>query len=307
MEKICLENEYKRFNRDCEIAEGILEYSLFLPQIEPIDSQSEEDWVQQALFQSYMNCHRNLFKQTQYRFFVDEITSIEIDNVKIITDLPPLMLNSNISEKIGEDFFAKALLSHCIMAAYDTTMSLIPIAFSESYKLNKLGSKGFQELLNNGLLNTSTFAVNRLKHNEKTEDMNEHVNSKEAADLDKLRNTHKPINDFAGYKNFFGNNQGLITIRETDILFSLLHTDARIIKSLLVLYSANQMDDIKTSVISKKWSSFCDKYNRLYIAIPSKKYVDYLYYYYKLENIFGLDLAFNIFQIILHFLWQNSI
>lgn len=292
----------KKYDKTCKIAESILEYSLFLPEITPIRSKNEKDWVPEAMHQCYVNCHRNLFCQTQYHFLGFKLTSVNIDGVKIGDYVPDLKKDNIDSECITPDFFAKTLLSHCVMAAYDATMRLLPFNKDiSSYTFGKIKNHGFHKMLEENLVDISNFTIRRLndpKISQVTRDKIEKLN--QLSNQKSLLDSHNGIFKLESFKNFFGIEKGkAISIYSADVLSSLVDINSRAFQHFCQLY-IKDAGETKADDLYKNWKHFREFYKNLYVDMTEKDFwandVDKLYYYYKMENIFGLDLIDNIFH-----------
>lgn len=304
MDENNLSDYIKKFKLDSIISERILEYSLFMPKIEAIDSKNPENWVSEAVSQCFEKCHKNLFIATEEStFFGIHPSSIIIDGKNTISDL--MQKNDDMGTKcmkgfsgLKHDFFAKTLLSHCLIAAYDTTMKLLPIDCDiTSYALEIVNNKGFRRLMEEGLISKPSFKISKTKNSGKNDRSSDGANRKKAI------STHISLYKLEGFKRFFEINTGKANIYSADILYSLTKVNAKTFNAFLELYNVSgNISDIEKDRAYKNWGHFCNVYGQLYTDILKNDIgdndVDRLYYYYKLENILGLDLANNIFYAI---------
>lgn len=302
-----------KFDEESKTIEKMLEYSLFLPKIKSIESEDSQKWISEALRQCYENCHKNIFKKIESNnFFGSAPCDIKIDGTKTIGKL---LLNlrftessfTNDFESFKGDFFATTLLSHCIMAAYDTTIKLL---FSDekitTYSLGKIQNQGFNRLVRKKLISKPDFKTSRIENsgiNIETgyKIRNVKERSSDGSNLKKAIKSHKSLYDLEGFKNFSNLHKEEINLYSADILYSLINVRAQKFKPFLRLYGvAEKPSGLENESGHKDWEIFCYVYRELYTNMPSiecfDNAADRLYYYYKLENLLGLDLANNIIQ-----------
>lgn len=310
MEDKNLANNYtKKFYKFITEIENILEYSLFLPRIKPVRSTSEEDWVSEAVRQCYENCYNNLFSQIGNSFFGgDNIIKIDGQNeyFKLLDNYNKKFKSMKGFECCQYNFFAKSLLSHCIMASYDTTFRLLPFDNITSYALTKIENRGLQELQDRKQIDISKGKVCTEKNqgiNEETGEQIGGVNDRsgDASNLSDKIDSHSSLYELESFKTFFDfDEDNHIKLVFADILYSLLQVYGTTFEAFIKLYKSDRDMDYHGSHTHKDWNLFCRVYEKLYSEKTLKDIfpnnADRLYYYYKLENTFGLSLANEIFQ-----------
>ncbi len=315
MENKEIYNDRIKFNKACSTIEKILEYSLYFPEIEPIDSECEDDWVPLALLKCHQNCHKNLFEKIEYNFFGITISNGSDD---ILNSICTSSINQVVYDKayaesaksltfFKSDFFAKTLLSHCLIAAYDTTVRLFPFKQITSFGLNKIKNTGLDKLLCDYLGQDKYYDIN---YSIKTADVlhavkanRKNITPSEATRLTNKINTHsQSILNLKGFTKFFNADQidNSIEFCYADIVYLVCGINAR----TFTMFSNMCQTECKTEEgrALTNWKCFCKIYEELYNKTRSKDSwfddTDRLYFYYKLENIFGLDLANTIFHAI---------
>lgn len=295
-----------QFHRTAQKAENTLEYSLFLPEITPLSSNIPEDsWVERAAFECYKNCHCKLFQTTQYLFFgncfienKDSILSYIPKHFFISEDLTPdKFTNSDI---LQNDFFASTILFQSIMAAYDTTMLLLPFKKITAYAMDKYNDWGFQNLANNDKIITSGFPFYRKSSESLSDNPSAKLTTQKSASRHSIFSSDL-------LKNVFHLNEGNykdLDFYFADIYLRLFKMNAKSLGTFLEMYESYPT---KNKSDRKNWNIFCKTYELLNYTLqitekgssPSDR-VDALYHYYKLENIFGLDLSTHMYRAFSH-------
>lgn len=273
----------------CEEAQKTLEYTLLLPKITAVNS-SQEDWVSNALVQCHCACHSRLFYLNNGNFFGDFNCHCN-DSAKLY-DLHQNIITEYNEESplsfLKKDFFANTILSQCILSAYDAIMHiLIQEKYLKSYSLaNIVKKQGFNELTTSGILK-SDFSCKR-----KTLADTIGASSYASAFESKL-NTHLDIWKSTKFIDILPYAANKIPLLDSALIYRLANIDSRLFKNYLELYNQGNSKSLKDN--SAIWNTYVDFHTAISEDLP-KNETDRLYYLYRLENLFSLNLANCVLQ-----------
>lgn len=273
------------FKTAFEEAEKTLEYSLFLPKIEPM-SIPTDNLIESALYNTYQNCHLKIFNHWGYTFFGLFNSPTLVD----VFQFGSTNLNS-VNDVYSDDFFASSLLSQCLISAYDTIIQLLTATnkYITPYALNKLKSHGFSYLLNEEIISIP-FKVSDKRTNSS---LKVSVSYDEAKHM--KRKSKNLISNFedSGF-NIHGitNDLNHINFYIADLIYKLSNVTSGKITNFLSLYEP----DFRSRKLSKYDNLellryFCDILNYYIPSADKSIEIDNLYYYYKLEKMFNISLC----------------
>lgn len=281
-------NDSALLTASCIEAKNTLEYTLLLPAIEPIKA-SPDKWIEYAVAQCHSACHPRLFYPDNYNFFGDFISRnkdcaqfYDVHQAKKIMSNPDSPLYF-----FKSDFFANTILMQCVMSAYDTIMRVLLRENIKPYTLvNKVKILGQNELIDSGLLRNDFTCVPHHSHDTTG------ASSKASAFTKKLR-SHAEIWNDSKLKEIFPDTGNDLPILYSDLLHRLIETDSREFKNYLNLYTTNNSTSSKNNMDA--WNTYVKFNDELTKELPQNN-VDRLYYLYRIENLFALDLANAIIQ-----------
>ncbi|MFT4105517.1 MAG: hypothetical protein QM657_07145 [Lacrimispora sp.] len=168
MKNLFFKNQSK-FEEYANEAMNTLMYSLLMEPIKPIE-ESQDKWIEYAINQCSDVCSSAIFYRGSYNFFgvtEDDIFSAYLfkEAKSTFDDLGILFGGKESDQKKPDDFFQNTILMHCIMSSYDTVIQLLASEGEvTSYSLiNKIKDKGYNELINSGLI-TKSFKCVRIKN-----------------------------------------------------------------------------------------------------------------------------------------------
>lgn len=300
------------FENIMNTAEMTLEYSLFLPKIQPISKATPEHvWITKAILQCFHNCHCNLIKTSKYHFFnPDDVFQSYYLPCGISSTLHPNHKNFGETDIFEKDFFSSTIMSQCIISSYDMATRLLPFKLVKPYTLGKLTNKGLCELQEKKLINTSNFKFTHLSRHNPSPGTDSYADSTTATILAQKIASHQDTKS-----DYFFNNCIRVTQKKgvdlysADLLYNLLDINASSYKSMRKLYEHDLTPPDKNAY--QNWHLFCDIYNALhysdYHSKISNNITDKLHYYYRLENIFAHDLASFLYKSINQLRNQNCI
>lgn len=279
----------KLFLQNLQEAEKTLEYTLLLPRINAVDINGpKSELIDAALFETYKNCHCKLSKKFNYNFF-GRFNSTE--SIGTLFQSTSFNSDKNISEIYKNDFFGSSILSQCIMAAYDTCIQLLTTEqYITTYAITKLKDCGFNQCIEEG----------RLKPPFHIERQTDHSSASSSTKASSLQT--KLDNRIRTFKHNKFDTTGLvdkdhhINFNMSALLYKITDMPASDFKHFLSLYNAGFA--AKNSYKKHEYiRNFCDymDYNFIFEKefekLSNAKRTDFLYYYYKLENIFNISLA----------------
>ena len=290
------EKNLKEFLERAKNAKNTLEYSLFLPKIQPVlHPASDDSIISDIIVQCLRNCHCNLFRAMQYKFFSVQCLDKDSHIPDIFYEFKPAYSENYTYDDIWKsDFFASTLMSQCIMSSYDMVLHLLPFEKISPYTLNKFKNNGFYKLNQSNLINTQSFTYPQISLNASGN------TSAEASTL-----YQKIISHLEDWKKGFlrdfsdiGTN-GYIDLYSADILYNVTQINASSFHKFSNLYTNFDYNNSPR----QNWNFFCKMYRQLeYPSYHDLKndnntpIADKLHYYYRLENIFALELCYTFYQ-----------
>lgn len=296
------------FYKSLKEAEATLEYTLLFPKIQPITDSNSDKWIEEALLRTYTNCHLKIFHQNQYNFFGT------IPQQQIGKDYPLYRQMNNfyqdsvyfVQNLYQNDFFASSILNQCLMSAYDSIIKLIHPYYISVSSLFQIAEIGFTELTHRKLID---YNQERLYKNCSEVTFPNPRSPEDDLDnrLPNLRNTLKH------YHTVFKNGCPLLSdsisesqwtlLCNSDIIYSIVtEINAKAFSSFLSMYNnkflsqyshAKKLDEIHNAL----YHAMENAMNTRLTSNKSKiNFIDQLYFYYRIERIFSLDLLNCIFQ-----------
>lgn len=282
-------NSKKLFNR----SRNTLNYTLHLPDIVPI-AESKERWVSQALIQCHKACHPRLFFLKNYYFFGGSFREAD-GSSGLYNSLcfyrEPSYNSEDEPNFLKEDFFADTILLQCVMSAYDSVIQMLSTPI-KPYKIeNSCKALGYNWLKANGV-SCSIPSAER---------------SSEASNLTSRIIKHMKYSNESLKSVFEIEVKGSYNSAQSDLLYKIANIDARPYKNFMDLYRWDYNNIYKERTLKDHWKIASNFYSyildnkstrarkKIYDepepVLSISRTTDQLYYLYRVENIFGLELA----------------
>lgn len=244
-----------QWKRDLEEADRILKYTLLLPDSTAVTNTDPSSWIPDSLENLFDNCISKIYPDSG-DFFGQTWPKYEF------SELPPTSYYKK------ESLFSKTLLLHCVIYAYSVISSF-----------------------------TSTFQTTYSRANIDFEsELNKNDTTLRAAEATRLSNAiknHLRVMDKQSFPPFWGIKKATqIETSQAALFHSIMDFDARKFESVLRLYNydENSSTPSKTSNSLKKTAEL---YKMLIKQAPDD-IPERLLWFYRIENIFGLDLLSQI-------------
>lgn len=261
-----------------EESKNTLLYTLLLPDIVIADGD-ENTWIEQAINGTFKACHRKFFRNNYDFFGFYESEDLELASI-IYSNHYPDGLTS-----LKGDFFSSTILSQCIMSSYDTVMHLILSDFKNitSYTLcNKIEYSSYNELKRSNIISDKFTHFCGKSRKDDASYRATLCKSKVNAHLKCLRNTK--------FQSFFPANISEMSLFQSDILYRINDFHSKSFMELIKLYTGESKNAVTSATKIQDWNQTWGFYTTL-MQKPPENHVDHLYYSYRIEKIFNLNLA----------------
>lgn len=277
---------YQNFNLELfkffrEESKNTLLYTLLLPNIDKITG-NKDTWVEQALNQTYRSCHKRFFRDNYDFFGFYEYKGFSF------TDL--IYSNHYHDNYLSKDFFASTILSQCVMSSYDTVMQLILSDFKKltPYAMsNKIEYSSYNLLRDLNIISDDFTKISRIPENADALSRASLCKNKLIAHLDCLKNTK--------FQNCFPTEVSDLSLFQSDILYRINDFHTKSYKEIIKMYTNQAKKTVTPASKVNYWIQISNFYKRL-MHMPPENPVDYLYYLYRAEKIFNLNLASSLAQ-----------
>ena len=244
-----------RWNNALEEADHILKYTLLLPDSTAITNADPSSWIPDSLEKLFDNCIFKIFPNSG-DFFGQSKPKYEF------SELPPTSYYKK------ESLFPKTLLLHCVVYAYSVISSF-----------------------------TSTFQTTYSRANIDFEsELNKNDTTLRAAEATRLSNAiknHLRVMNNQSFPLFWGSKKETqIETSQAALFQSIMDFDARKFGSVLRLYNYDENSSTPCK-ISNSLTKTSELYKMLIKQAPDD-IPERLLWFYRIENIFGLDLLSQI-------------
>ena len=271
---------YRNFNLEQfkfyrEESKNTLLYTLLLPNIDKITG-NEDTWVEKALNQTFCSCHRRFFRDNYDFFGYYKVEDFSFSSL--------IYKNHYDSNDLSEDFFASTILSQCVMSSYDTVMQLILSDFEKltPYAMsNKIEYNSYNSLRKLNIISDDFIKIFRIEENSDALSRASLCRNKLIAHLDCLKYTK--------FQNYFPTDVSDLSLLQSDILYRINDFHTTSYKEIIKFYT-NEAKTLTPVSKVQQWNQLSSFYNKLMYTLPEDP-VDYLYYLYRTEKIFNLNLA----------------